>query len=45
MLNLDHVCLDDQLHYNLDIIEFPSELCDIQTMFEESIEMNEKCLN
>ncbi len=28
--NLDHVCLNNQSHYNLDVIEFQSELCDTQ---------------
>ncbi len=41
--NLDHVCLDNQSHYSLDVIEFQSELCDTQSSFTDTIGMNEKC--
>ncbi len=41
--NLDHVSLNNQSHYSLDIIEFQSELCDIQSPFTDTIGMNEKC--
>ncbi len=44
-VNLDHVCLDNQSHYSLDVIEFQSELCDTQSPFMDIIGMNEKwCL-
>ncbi len=42
MANLDHVCLNNQSHYSLDVTEFPSELCDTQSSFIDSIGMNEK---
>ncbi len=42
-VNLDHVCLDNQSHYGLDVIEFQSELCDTQSPFMDIIGMNEKC--
>ncbi len=45
MANLDHVCLDNQSHYSLDIFEFQSELCDTQSSFTDIIGMNEKCHN
>ncbi len=38
-VNLDHVCLNNQLHYSLDVIE----LCDTQSLFTDTIGMNEKC--
>jgi len=40
--NLDHMCLDDQSHYSLDLIEFRSELCVSQSLLADTIEMNEK---
>ncbi len=43
MVNLDHVCLNNQSHYSLDVIEFQSELCDTQSPFMDTIGMNEKC--
>ncbi len=42
-VNLDHVCLDNQSHYSLDLIEFQSELCDTQSPFIDTIGINEKC--
>ncbi len=42
MANLEHVCLNNQSHYSLDVTEFPSELCDTQSSFIDSIGMNEK---
>ncbi len=42
--NLDHVSLNNQSHYNLDVIEFQSELCSItQSPFTDTIGINEKC--
>ncbi|MGL4524745.1 MAG: hypothetical protein ACRCVN_04410, partial [Spirochaetia bacterium] len=35
-VNLDHMCLNNQSHYSL-------ELCDTQTQFTDTIGMNEKC--
>ncbi len=43
MANLDQVCLNNQSHYSLDVIEFQSELYDIQSLFTDTIGMNEKC--
>ncbi len=43
MANLDQVCLNNQSHYSLDIIEFQSELCDTQSAFTDPIGMNGKC--
>ncbi len=43
MANFDHVCLNNQSHYSLDVIEFQSELCDTQSLFTDTIGMNEKC--
>lgn len=40
--NLDHVSLNNQSYYSLDIIEFQSELCDTQTLFMDLIGMNGK---
>ncbi len=42
-VNLDHICLNNQSHYSLDVIEFQSELCDTQSLFTDTIGMNEKC--
>ncbi len=36
MVNLDHVCLDNQSHYSLDVTEF-------QSAFTDTIGMNGKC--
>ncbi len=36
MVNLDHVCLDNQSHYSLDVTEF-------QSVFTDTIGMNGKC--
>ncbi len=44
-VNLDDVCLNNQSHYSLDIIEFQSELCDTQSSFTDTIGMNGKCRN
>ncbi len=41
--NLDHVSLNKQSHYSLDVIEFQSELCDTQSPYTDTIEMNDKC--
>ncbi len=41
--NLDHVSLNNQSHYSLDVIEFQSELCDTQLSFTDPMGMNEKC--
>ncbi len=43
MANFDHVCLINQSHYSLDVIEFQSELRDTQSLFTDTIGMNEKC--
>jgi len=40
--NLNQLCLDNQSHYSLDVIEFRSELCDSQSLFADTIELNEK---
>ncbi len=40
--NSDHVCLNNQSHCSLDVIEFQSELCDTQSPFTDIIEINEK---
>ncbi len=40
-VSLDHVCLNNQSQYCLDVIEFQSELCDTQSPFTDT--MNEKC--
>ncbi len=42
MVNLDHVCLNTQSYYSLDVIEFQSELCDTQSPFTDTIGVNEK---
>ncbi len=39
---LDHVCLDNQSHYSLDVTEFLSELYERQILLVDTIEMNEK---
>ncbi len=41
--NLDHVSLNNQSYYSLDVIEFQSELCDTHWAFIDTIGMNEKC--
>ncbi len=41
--NSDHVSLNNQSHYSLEVIEFQSELCDTQSPFTDTIGMNEKC--
>ncbi len=43
MANLDHVCRNNQSHCSFDVIEFQSELCNTQSLFMDSIGMNEKC--
>ncbi len=43
MVNLDHMCLNNQSHYSLDVIEFQSELSDNYWSFTDTIGMNEKC--
>ncbi len=43
MANLEHMCLDNQSHYSLDITEFLPDLCDSQSLFTDTIEINEKC--
>ncbi len=43
MVNLDHMCLNNQSYYSLDVIEFQSELYDTQLPFTDTIGMNEKC--
>ncbi len=40
---LDHVSLNNQTYYSLDVIEFQSELCDTQSPFTDPIGMNENC--
>jgi len=40
--NLNHVCLDNQLLYSLDVTEFRSELWDSQSLFADTTEMIEK---
>ncbi len=42
-VNFDHVCLNNQSHYSLDVIEFQSELCDTHWSFTDTIGMNWKC--
>ncbi len=39
--NLDHVCLNNQSHYSLDVIEFQSELYGTQSSFTDPIVMKE----
>ncbi len=39
---LDHVCLDNQSHYSLDITEFLSGWYERQILLVDTIEMNEK---
>ncbi len=39
---LDHVCLNNQSQYSLYITEFQSELCDTQSLFTDTIGINEK---
>ncbi len=45
MANLDHMCLNNQSRYSLDVIEFQSELYHTQSAFTHTIGMNEKCRN
>ncbi len=41
--NSDHMYLNNQSHYSLDVIEYQSEFCDTQSPFKDTIVMNEKC--
>lgn len=43
MANLDHMCLDNQSHNSLDIIELLAELYASRSLFVDTIEMNETC--
>ncbi len=42
MANLDHVSLNNQSHYSLDVTDFQAELCDTQSAFKDIIGMNGK---
>ncbi len=42
MVNLDYMCLDNQSQYCLDVTEYLPELCNSQSLFEDTIGMNEK---
>ncbi len=41
--NLDHVSLNNQSHFSLDVIEFHLELYDIKSAFTDTIGTNENC--
>ncbi len=41
--NSDHMYLNNQSHYSLDVIAYQSEFCDTQSPFKDTIVMNEKC--
>ncbi len=39
--SLDHMSLNNQSHYDIDVIEFQSKLCDTQLPFTNSNERDE----
>ncbi len=41
-VDLVHMCLNNQSHYSLDVIEFNSEFCDNHWLFTDTIGINEK---
>ncbi len=41
-VNVDHMCLDNQSHYILDVTELLSDVNESQSLIVDTIEMNEK---